>query len=175
MTKFAALAASFLMMAVSGTMSLSVSAVQVIEDVPAEAELTAEEIVELDIDAIVSHKVAYNPPIDGDGRLRDNTFWGSFAYVLNNTYQQYEVALSAPSDSAAIYTFYTTPSQGYVTMYIKTSMTQYGSGIANHVFDFGSHSPSFSISVPQGTTYYLYLQASIAGTTGTVSYKKVTA
>ncbi len=138
-------------------------------------EISVYDLEELDVDAIVKGSVPYDPPIDGDGLLRETVTYGSFAYILNNTYQQYEIAISAPSNSAAIYTFRTVPSQGTVTMYIKTSMSQTGTGIANHFFDAGGHSSPFSVSLNAGTTYYVYLQASNAGTTGTVNFTKITA
>lgn len=174
--RLAALSITVLIAMTAGMTFSSVGAVELDETDSEKEIISVLDIEPLDVDAIVKGTAKYEPPIDReDGHLRETVTYGSFAYVLNNTYQQYEINISAPSNSAAIYTFYTIPSQGSVTMYIKTSMTQYGTGIAGHVFDAGGHSTPFSVSLNSGVTYYVYLQASAAPTTGSVSYTKITA
>lgn len=100
---------------------------------------------------------------------------GSFNYVLNNTDQQYEIAISAPSNSAALFSFYTRPSKGIVTMYVKASKSQYASAIYSSSFDSTGHAPTFDFSMNSGTTYYIYLKGNMAGISGTMNYTKTTA
>ena len=83
--------------------------------------------------------------------------------------------ISAPSYSAAIFTFYTQPSQGTVTVYVKSTKSQDASATFNHVFDAAGHSPSMSFSIDAGTDYYVYLKGNTHPITGTLSYTKTTA
>ena len=97
----------------------------------------------------------------------------SFPYALNNTEEQYQIAISGTSTSAGNFTFSTLPSGGSVTLLIKNAN---GTTVASRVFDTGGHAPSLGVSVPAGETYYVYLCSSSASSrnpvTGTMYYTK---
>lgn len=102
-----------------------------------------------------------------------STTKGSFPYALNNTEEQYQIAISGTSTSAGNFTFSTLPSGGSVTLLIKKAD---GTKVASRVFDTGGHAPSLGVSVPAGETYYVYLYSSSASSrnpvTGTMNYTK---
>lgn len=116
----------------------------------------------------------FNTPYIECESLESTTTNGSFNYVLNNTNQQYEITISAPSNSAAIFSFNTVPSKGSVTLYVKPTKSAGASATYNRVFDSAGHAPALDFSINAGTTYYIYLKGSTSGISGTMSYSKTT-
>lgn len=83
-------------------------------------------------------------------------------YTLTHSNQQYVTSITAPSTSAAIFSFYTVPSHGSLSLYIKSVPSENASAEYNRVFDSTAHAPSLSFSIPAGTTYYVYISSSAA-------------
>lgn len=127
------------------------------------------------IGAIPASAAELDTPYTEEEVMEITTINGSFNYVLNNTNQQYEMTISAPSNSAAIFSFYTIPSQGTVTVYIKPTKSPYANAEFNHVFDSTGHAPTMDFSINAGTTYYVYLKGDTSPISGTMNYSKTTA
>lgn len=127
------------------------------------------------IGVIPASAAELDTPYIEDEVLEISTTYGSFDYVLNNTNEQYEISISAPSNSAAIFSFHTIPSDGTVTMYVKPTNSAGASATYHRVFDSTGHAPSLDFSINAGTTYYIYLKANISGISGTMNYSKTTA
>ena len=71
------------------------------------------------IGALPTSAAELDTPYTEEEIMEVTTIEDSFDYVLNNTNQQYEIDISAPSNSAAIFSFYTIPSKGTVTLYVR--------------------------------------------------------
>lgn len=127
------------------------------------------------IGALPTSAAELDTPYTEEEIMEVTTIEDSFDYVLNNTNQQYEIDISAPSNSAAIFSFYTIPSKGTVTLYVKATNSAGASATYNRVFDSTGHAPALNFSINAGTTYYIYLKGSTSGISGTMNYSKTTA
>lgn len=89
-----------------------------------------------------------------------------FKYTLNNTEVQYQLSYTAGSNGEH-YELHTTPTGGDVTLYVRSSRWA-SENLYTRVFDIGGHANSLEINMSPNTTYYFFLKASSAPTTGTV-------
>ncbi len=101
---------------------------------------------------------------DDDNDLRATKF---FDYVLNNTEEQYQMSYTAGSSGEQFY-LSTLPSGGSVTLYVRDARWN-GNTLYTRVFDIYGYSGRQKINMSPNDTFYFFLKADYASTSGTVN------